>query len=425
MRSFFYSGIFILGISVCVLSSCASSGNSRFFSDQAYHYQTLRAFNDIESGGGDSGEILYTVKRITEGDPESWHKEWTDTAIRVLEHAETLKDKKSKGDSYLRAHNYFRTAEFFLPARDPKRLTTFDKSASVFYAGLDLLGIQYKRLKVPYGDRHLDAVYYPGPKGASEKPLIVVVGGFDSTLEELYFFAAKSGNLRGYNVLTYEGPGQGSALRHQNLTFTHEWEKPTSAVLDHFFKTNPKPKKTVLLGISLGGYLAPRAAAFDPRFDGVVAFDVMYDFGEVAERQIPSFIRWLESKGYNGTVNALVDVAMKFSPRLRWGVENGQWTMNTDSPADTMREFRKFTLKETASKIGQDVLILAGEKDHFVPVKQVEDFKKALTNARSVQAVIYEESSGGAEHCQLGASALWQADFFDWLKRFESEGKTR
>ena len=75
-------------------------------------------------------------------------------------------------------------------------------------------------------------------------------------------------------------------LRRQGLTFTH-WEKPTGAVLDAFLADHARPEKIVLVGMSMGGYLAPRAAAFDERFDGVVAYDAFFDMGATARRYAP------------------------------------------------------------------------------------------------------------------------------------------
>jgi alpha-beta hydrolase superfamily lysophospholipase len=110
-----------------------------------------------------------------------------------------------------------------------------DKNIRAFYAGLDALGVIYERIRVPYGtDHHLEAVYYPANHNDPEKPLIVLGGGFDSTLEELYFVLVKNAHVHGYDVLTYDGPGQGSVLRDQGLTFTHEWEKPVARSLTHF-----------------------------------------------------------------------------------------------------------------------------------------------------------------------------------------------
>lgn len=148
--------------------------------------------------------------------------------------ASNTNDAISKGDALLRAHNYYRSAEFFLAPNDPRRASVWKKNIDAFYKGLDVLGVNDERIPVPYGDHHLNAVYYPGPAGAENKPLLVVVGGYDSTVEELYFHVVAAVHQRGYSVLTYEGPGQGAVLREQGLTFTPKWEKPTSAVLDTF-----------------------------------------------------------------------------------------------------------------------------------------------------------------------------------------------
>ncbi len=116
-------------------------------------------------------------------------------------------------------------------------------------------------------------------------------------MEELYFNVVAPSLERGYSCLTYEWPGQGSILREQGLQFISEWEKPNGAVLDEFLRTRPKPRKIVFVGVSLGGYLAPRAAAFDKRIDGVVAFGVMYNFQEAALKQTPGFVKYLYGKG--------------------------------------------------------------------------------------------------------------------------------
>src|SRR5262249_33867455 len=135
------------------------------------------------------------------------------------------------------------------------------------------------RIAVPYEGSSLRALYVPGPTGAEKKPLIILVGGFDSSLEELYMVIGRAAGDRGYPVLCYEGPGQGQALR-DGLTFTYEWERPTRAVLDEFERTHQEPAKIVIMGMSMGGYFAPRAAAFDERFDGVIAFDACFDVAE-------------------------------------------------------------------------------------------------------------------------------------------------
>jgi alpha-beta hydrolase superfamily lysophospholipase len=400
-----------------IFTGRAGYGQSRFFGDQAYHFQTLRALNDIQADGADTMEVLETITHIRQGDAQSWFRAWQKTGDRLLQRAEKITDSMSRGQAYLRAHNYLRTAEFFLPPNDTKRPLSFEKNVKAFGLGLDALGVHYERIRVPYGQHHLNAIYYPGPAGADVKALIVFCGGYDSTLEELYFALVRGAHARGYSVLTYEGPGQGSVLREQKLGFTPEWEKPTRAVVDTFLAGHARPPKMVLVGMSMGGYLAPRAAAFDDRFDGVVAYDVFYDFGAAAERNVPGFVMTLHRLGLDKLVQLLVGIKSWRSPGLAWVIRNGMWAMNTGSAMQTLEALRAYTLENVAGQIKADVLIFAGVHDHFVPVSQAVDFQQRLTAARSVTTVVYDGESGGAEHCQLGAQTLWHADFFDWMEK--------
>jgi pimeloyl-ACP methyl ester carboxylesterase len=384
-----------------------NQGNGRFFDNQTYHYETLRAAGYIPAGGAEIGEILETVKLITEGDAQSWYTAWSATADRVAAQAEGTRDPISKGGAYLRAHNYQRTGEFLLAPGDPKRPASWEKTLARFYQGLDALGIRYERIDVPYGaasgaasgEARLRALYLPAPQGAGEKPLLVLVGGFDSILEELILVIGRAALDRGYSVLAYEGPGQGELLRKYGLPFIPDWERPTRAVLDEFLRTHAEPRKMVLIGMSMGGYLAPRAAAFDERIDGLVAFDVCFDFAELAGRSL-----------------ALADTpAAAANPDIRWVFHNACWTMG----AKTVDEIRKagaaYKLAPVAQRIRQDVLILTGTDDHFIPFHQTADFEESLVNARSVTSRIFDRASGAAQHCQAGNLSVMYAAVFDWL----------
>jgi pimeloyl-ACP methyl ester carboxylesterase len=339
------------------------------------------------------------VKVIAEGDVQSWYAAWEATADRVLALAERTQDPLSKGGAYMRASTYQRTAEFLIPPDDPKRPESFEKTGSYFFKGLDTLGVRYERITVPYGAGNLRALYYLGPQGAETKPLIMFGGGFDSILEEYYPNFAEAAFKRGYSVLTYEGPGQGQALRKYGLTYTPEWEKPVTAALDEFLHTHAKPSKIVLIGMSMGGYFAPRAAAFEERIDGVVAYDTMYDFGAIAGPLMAA---------------AKNPLAMN-NISVSWAYRNALWTMGTKNVGETTEACAAYTLAPVADRIRQDVLILAVTDDHFVPIHQTADFEKALVNATSVTTRIFDRPSGGAGHCQGGALTLYHAAVFDWL----------
>jgi len=176
--------------------------------------------------------------------------------------------------------------------------------------------VQYERITVPYGNSHLDADYYPGPLGSENKPLILVVTGYDGTRQEMYFSIIAAAHERGYNVLVFDGPGQCSALRDRGLTMIPEWEKPTGAVLDTFLASHPKPVNIVYLGQSLGGYLVPRAAAFDSRINGVVSQDVFFDGGEVVEHKTAPLIKWLIANNHYGIISFLLK--LQRDPGEKW-----------------------------------------------------------------------------------------------------------
>jgi len=402
------------------------AGRTRFFSDQTYHFQALRALNDIRYGGADTSEVLETISHIKVEDADSWYGAWARTGDRVSKLAGRTEDPISRGRAFLRAHNYYRTAEFLLAPHDPRRPVSWKKNIEAFYKGLDALDVKYERISAPYGAHHLNALYFPGPSGSEKRPLIAICGGFDSTLEELYFVLVAAGLERGYSVLAYEGPGQGSIIREQGVPFTREWEKPTAAVLDQYLQTHSRPVKIVLVEMSMGGYLAPRAAAFDERIDGVVAFDVFFDFGAIFSRSIPPMVFWLGAHGPGFLLSAVVRIKAALSPGLKWALQNSMWVMGTRGLLETAEALRAYTLQDVAQRIKGDVLILAGKDDHFVPVEQVKQFEGRLAHARSVTSIIYDRDSGGAEHCQLGAVTLWHAAFFDWLaQKFPSHARAK
>ncbi len=390
-------------------------GTGRFFENQTYHHAVLRALNQVATHGADISEILQATTRMRAGDEQNWYAEWTALGDRNVARARSARNPQSRGEALLRAHTYYARAAFYLPWNDPKRPASYDLNRKVFYEGLDTLGVAYEKIAVPYGKNQLSAVYYPAPQPVNG-PLIVFCGGYDTIVEELYFFLAAAATARGYSVLTFDGPGQGAPLREQGLQFTPEWEKPTSAVLDAFLATHSRPAKMVMIGLSMGGYLAPRAAAFEPRIDGVVSYDIGYDIHAAFEAGVPRSLKFLQRIGFDKLVDRLAVIAARFIPNLKWALSNSRWTLGARGLQEMLDAVAPYTLAGVADRIRQDVLILAGAEDQFIPLNQVEKYQKSLVNARSVTTKIYDRASGGHEHSQLGAPTLWQADFFDWIE---------
>jgi alpha-beta hydrolase superfamily lysophospholipase len=405
--------LFLVCIGWYVHKHRSDYGVSRLYANQTYHFEALRVLNNTAVVGGDPNEALQTIANVKAGDADGWYNEWMAAGDRLVALAQRTTDPISKGRALLRAHNYYRSADFFLLPDDSRRSGAWKRNVDTFYQGLDVLHVQYERITVPYGNSHLDADYYPGPAGSENKPLILTVTGYDGTRQEMYFSVVAATHDRGYSVLVFDGPGQGSALRDRGLVMIPEWEKPTGAVLDTFVASHPKPVSIVYLGQSLGGYLAPRAAAFDSRITGVVSQDVFFDGGEVVEHDTAPLIKWLMANNHYGMLSFLLK--LQRDPGAKWDHENGMWVFGVKNPWDVSTAFRQYTLAPVASRITGDVLIMVGEHDHFVTPDQGEKYKQSLTHARSVTMVVFNKASGGAEHCQIGAPSLWQAAFFDWV----------
>jgi pimeloyl-ACP methyl ester carboxylesterase len=218
----------------------------------------------------------------------------------------------------------------------------------------------------------------------------------------------------GFDVIGFEGPGQGAALEDEHLPMTAEWDKPVGAVLDHFGVDN-----VTLIGYSLGGGLAIRAAAREPRVSRVVADDVFTDLLDASLRQGPPAIRAPLSRlieiGAAPVVNALTARAMKRSLAVEWGVRQGMHVTGTSTPHEY---FKRATLLRThgvSPLVKQDVLLLAGAEDHYVPLHQFYDQIRWLTGARSITARLFTRSEQAQNHVHIGNVGLSLQVIVDWI----------
>lgn len=406
---------------VLAFMSCTKDyGVSRLFDDQTKHFEALRVLGYAASDGAEINEVLMTLENIDANNDNSWYEAWLATAERVEKMAENINDPYSRGLAIGRAFNYYRSAEFFLMHEDQRKEPLSDKMYETFYSSLKLTGVEHYRFTVPFDNSRLDAVYYPSPAG-KDKPLIICNNGYDSIQEEMYYLAVRSCLDRGFSVLTFDGPGQGSAIRNRGILMTHEWDKPITAVIDTFNESFGEPKSIVLLGNSLGGCLVVRAAAVEKRIDAIACFDICYDFALAALDGTPSSFtkKILSGEEVPKLYHTINNIMEKSDSGIRWAMAQGRWVFGLDNSIAVLREFSKYTVRDIGGDVTCDVLLLAGSEDHFNPLKFVAEKEKALTAARSIKTVIYDRSTGGQEHCQVGANSLWQADFFSWIEELK------
>jgi len=323
-----------------------------------------------------------------------------------------LAENASRQGHLLRAAYHYRAAEFFMRADDPDRKSTREKFLGAVRSVYGLEKIE--RHAIPYADGHVEG-FLPAYRFTpiQSKGTIVFFGGFDSYIEELtlaFFYLRDAG----YEVIAFEGPGQGGALNEASLSMTAEWHKPAKAVLDYF-----KLDQVTLAGLSMGGCLVFRAAAFEARVERVIAYDVFTDFLDVNLRQVKPLRRGLLKALLNlraaAVVNAMVAGVAKDSPVAEWGIEEGMHVTGTSSPYEFLRKARQLHTADVSALIKQDVLLLAGNEDHYVPTEQFYQQIKMLKNARSITARLFSKDESAENHCQAGNYGLALRTIVNWL----------
>jgi pimeloyl-ACP methyl ester carboxylesterase len=391
------------------------------FDDASFSFEALRAAGFANYGGADLGEILVTARAIPDGDEASWHREWKATAERVEELGrKSLADGHhvSAREALLRASNYYRTAEFFLrddPAHDPEVALLSARSRDTFVTAMPLFDFDFRHdVSIPYQDTSLPGYLYLVDDSGRPRPTIIYNSGFDSTLEESYFAIAAAALARGYDVLAFDGPGQGAALREQGLVFRPDWEAVMSPVIDYALsRPEIADHQLALFGYSLGGYLVARAAAFDSRIAALILDDGIYDFHSAMVNAIPPFLNeWVE-QGRDDVAMPVLQLLMAVSTQARWALRNGKWAMGLDSLVDVPRAFKQYTLAGVADRISAPALILDAESDQFFKGEPQRAAEAMIHSDTTL--VTLREDEGAGEHCHMGAMSRAHQVIFDWL----------
>lgn len=307
----------------------------------------------------------------------------------------------------LAAAYYDRAAEFFMTTSDPRRSAARARFVTAMQELYDL-----RPVLVSFEEAALPA-YEACPDGT---PLatIVVTGGFDEYTEEIFPLLATAARA-GYRMIAFDGPGQGGAIEDSHVPMTADWHRPVAAVLDHFGLDD-----VTLVGISLGGGLAIRAAAYEPRVRRVVALDVLDDFLECLAAQamphVTPLFRFLLSIRARTVINAVARGAAARKPLAAWGIEQGMRITGSPDPYSFFQAARSLSTRRISRLVTADVLLLAGAEDHYVPAHQLYRQARTLTTARSVTTRVFSTAEEAHNHCQIGNLGLALRTVLTWLE---------
>jgi pimeloyl-ACP methyl ester carboxylesterase len=389
------------------------------FKDDLFELQWLRAASHSSSGGADIGECLAAARQIGEPDAERWFTVWSRLADGL---AVGAKESEAQGrlvsarSAYLRASNYYRTAYTFLFGApvDPRVVDTYRRQRTTFEAAVALMTPMAERISVPYEGTRLHGYLFRASDNGQPRPTLIINGGYDSTAEEAYFFSGAAAVARGYTCLVFDGPGQGSAIIEDGLAFRPDWEAVISPVVD-FAISRPEVDKSniALMGVSFGGYLAPRAASAEPRIAACIADPGEFTLFEEMKSRMPP---WIARELPNGNPLVLAGLNLMMRRRMRhvtagWGLRRGLWVHGVDSPLAYLRLTQDYSLEGLAGRIRCPTLICSAENDDIGVT--ADKLYAALTCEKARLRFLAAEGAG--EHCESGARSLFNERAFDWL----------
>jgi dienelactone hydrolase len=387
-----------------------------FFDDQDFDGQLLRALSYAAYGGADIGECFETAGRIKEGDRSSWYEAWTKTADRMNADAEeSMKGEHTSSAlrAYMRASNYYRTAEFYVrdDPQDPRSLQGWQSSHDCFAEAARLFDPPFEAVEVPYEGTTLPGYFFRVDDSGERRPTVITMSGMDGYLEECYWSVAAAALERGYNCLAFDGPGQGGVLRQREVPFRPDWEAVVTPVLDFALKrTEVDPKRMVIVGRSFGGYLAPRAASLEHRLAACVADPGQFDLFEAAMSRAPKEMREALLRN-DPAVDAFLEKMME-GDAMRFFIAARMRAYGAKNLKEFLLMQRDYTLEGLVEKIECPTLVCDNVAD-TIAGGQAKRLHDALGCPQYYVLFTAEEGADG--HCEGGAQILFHRVAFDWL----------
>ena len=361
---------------------------------------TMGAIN----GGGAISEIDEACRPLQDASvrndlfaQQAWYESWMKVAERVAAQAaahEAAGQLLSAGRKYLRAAVYYIAAERIISHRDPRKMIAYRRVLSTFQNGIQFRKEPVEWVEVPFKGKSLPALFCPAAvKGRA--PCIIHLDGFDVTKEIIYLRVFSEYRRRGISLLIVDHPGVGEALRLRNMYGGPDTEVSAAACVD-YLETRPDvdPKRIGIGGISLGGYYAPRAAAFEKRLKCCFGWGGIWDFGDLMSK-------FLAGKGGEASVPGMADHA--------------KWVFGKEKIEDVVEVTRQMTLAGVADKITCPLLIAHGENDRQVPLWHAEKTIEAAVNSPGRKLKVFTLDEGGAEHCQADNSSMLVDYVADWV----------
>lgn len=382
------------------------------------------AMGFVTSDGFDVGEVDAVAASMAGDDDAAYFDAWHAAATR---HVDAGDAALAAGHGVTALHHHSRAAvalgvayhPLYGTPVDPRLLEAFRLQQACFAKIMALVEPPGEVLSIPFDGHQMPGYFLPGA-GATpgeRRPVVVLTNGYDATMVELYFGAARAMVERGYHCIIFDGPGQGTMLVEHGVTMVADWERVVAPVVDVAVgRSDVDVDRIALYGWSLGGYLAPRAATGEHRLAACIADPGL----------------WSVSAGMAGLAQmfGLPDAALDALPTLpaevadqmteaiagdrglRWRVmQRGYWVNGATDLQSYLDAVWPFTLDGHGPGIRCPVLVTQAEGD--VLAAGAGDFAENL--AVPVTRHGYSAAEGAGGHCEMLNRALVVQRSLDWL----------
>jgi len=279
------------------------------------------------------------------------------------------------GQAWLRATLSYHFAKFVWVLDMEEHRKATEKSVAALLRAHRLLDPSAERIEIPFEGTHLvgnlrrpDSIVHPA--------LVLLLPGLDSTKEEFFQWENVFLN-RGMATFSLDGPGQGESGYH--LPLRPDYEVASMAAIDTLSQRDDVDLDRLgVVGVSMGGYYAARAAAFDHRIRAVVTVGGSYESGTRFDTR-PAISR-----------AAFIQYSLAQTQEQAREIAN------------------RMTLEGVLGNLVQPFLVIFGKKDRLVPYEQAE---RVVCEAPRAQLVMIDEGN----HVCNNFPYLYQPLASDWM----------
>lgn len=304
--------------------------------------------------------------------------------------------RASAAAKYRRAAAYLITAERMQASDYPPRTQAYADMLAKFDRYIECSDEPCEKVDVPYAGSSYPALFCSAAtQDNPAPPCMVFCNGLDSVKEMVFLVGIPAAlRARGISCLIVDQPGVGGALRMNRLPAIVETERWAAKAVDLLeARTDVDPDKIGMMGWSLGGFYAPRAAAFEKRFRLCVAWGANHEWGVVQQRR-------RRNEGENPVPHYWAHV---------------MWVWGQTSLDDFMAVSERITLTGAADQITVPFLIVHGENDRQIPVEYAYRSHEQAVRSPRVDLKIFTAAEGGVEHCSADNMEPVRSFVADWV----------